>query len=79
MKGGDGMKINWKSKLGSRKFWALVAGFVSSVLLAFNADNVATQVTSIITAFGSVAVYIFAESSVDKEAASSDEKKSSEN
>lgn len=61
------MKIDWKSKLSSRKFWALVAGFVGSLLVAFNvSEGSISQVTAIITAFGSVAVYILAESSVDK-------------
>lgn len=61
------MKINWKEKLSSRKFWALVAALVSSILVFFNAsDNTATQVGSIITAFGSVCVYTLAEASVDK-------------
>ena len=69
------MKINWGSKLGSRKFWALLAGFVGSVLMAFNAKEAAVQITGIITAFGSVAVYIFAESSVDKAAAGKDDSK----
>ncbi|NLY80369.1 MAG: hypothetical protein GX072_10925 [Lysinibacillus sp.] len=62
------MKINWKRKLSSRKFWALLAGFISSLLLAFNlGENEIAQVTAVITAFGSIAVYILAEASVDKE------------
>jgi len=72
------MKINWGSKLGSRKFWALLAGFVGSVLMAFNAKEAAVQITGIITAFGSVAVYIFAESSVDKAAVTNVENKAKE-
>lgn len=60
-------KVNWMRKLSSRKFWALIAGFLGSLLVAFNVgENQIAQVTSIITAFGSVAVYIFAEASVDK-------------
>ena len=70
------MKIDWKAKLASRKFWALVAGLVSSLLVAFNvSEGSVAQVTAIITAFGSVAVYIFAESSVDKAAAGKDDSK----
>jgi len=69
------MKIDWKAKLASRKFWALVAGLVSSLLVAFNvSEGSVAQVTAIITAFGSVAVYIFAEASVDKAAANNDSK-----
>jgi hypothetical protein len=54
-------------KISSRKFWALVAGFVGSLLVAFSVgENQIAQVTAIITSFGTVAVYIFAEASVDK-------------
>ena len=28
------MKINWKQKLTSRKFWAAVIGFVTAILVA---------------------------------------------
>lgn len=62
------MKNKLLSKLSSRKFWALVAGFVGSLLLAFNVgENEIAQITAILTSFGSIAVYIFAEASVDKE------------
>lgn len=61
------MKIDWKRKLSSRKFWALIAGFTSSILIAFNfTENVIVQVTAVITAFGSIAIYTLAEASVDK-------------
>lgn len=61
--------VNWKRKLSSRKFWALLAGFISSLLVAFNvSDGSITQVTAVITAFGSIAVYILAEASIDKKA-----------
>lgn len=65
--GGIIMKnIDWKRKLSSRKFWALVAGFVSSLLVLFNFnENDIAQVTAVITAFGSVAVYILGEAYVD--------------
>lgn len=54
-------------KLSSRKFWALLAGFIGSMLVVFNVgDNDIAQVTAVITAFGSVAVYMLAEASVDK-------------
>lgn len=60
------MKIDWKAKLSSRKFWAFLGGFIGSLLIAFNVgENEIAQVTAIITSFGSVAVYLFAESSVD--------------
>lgn len=61
------MKIDWKLKLSSRKFWSLIAGFISSLLLAFQLDeNTIAQVAAVIGSFGLVAVYIFAEASIDK-------------
>lgn len=67
-------QINWKEKLSSRKFWALIAALVLSVLVFFNVgENQIAQITSIITAFGSIAVYIFAEASIDKARANAQE------
>lgn len=61
------MKIDWKSKLASRKFWALLGGLASSLLLALSfSENEIAQVTGIITSFGAIAVYILAEASVDR-------------
>lgn len=59
-------KINWKQKLSSRKFWALVVGFVSPLLLAFGVgESTVTQVAAIIAAGGAVVAYLFAEGMVD--------------
>lgn len=56
-------------KLSSRKFFALLAGFVGSLLIAFNvSDSDIAQVTAIIGSFGAIAVYILAEASVDRAA-----------
>lgn len=58
--------INWKQKLSSRKFWAAAAGFVTSILVAFNVDKLTIeQVTAIITAVGTLIAYIFGEAYVD--------------
>lgn len=60
------MKINWKTKLSSRKFWALVAAFVTSVLVIFVKDTETIhEITAIITAFGACVVYMLCESHVD--------------
>lgn len=59
-------KKDFLRKISSRKFWAMVAGFVSSILVIFNVgDNQIAQITAIITAFGSIAVYMLAEGSAD--------------
>ena len=60
------MKINWKQKLTSRKFWAAVTGFVSSILIAFNVDNLTIeQVASVISACAVLIAYIIGEGLVD--------------
>ncbi len=60
------MKINWKHKLTSRKFWAAVITFVTSVLVAFNVpDLTVEQVTAVITGGASMIAYIVGEGLVD--------------
>ncbi len=59
--------INWKQKLASRKFWAAVAGWITSILTAFNVtDNVIAQVGVIIAGLGTLTIYMLAESVTDK-------------
>lgn len=59
-------KINWSKKLSSRKFWAALIGFVTSVLFAFNyAETDVTKITAIISATGTLVAYIFAEGYID--------------
>ena len=60
------MKIDWKKKLTSRKFWAAVVGFVVPLLLAFGvSENDAAQVSGIIMAGASLIAYIIGEGLVD--------------
>lgn len=60
------MKVNWKQKLTSRKFWAAVVGFVTPILIVFNVPNLTIeQVTAIITSGGALTAYILAEGNVD--------------
>lgn len=64
------MKIDWKRKLTSRKFWTAIVGFVTPLLLAFGvADTAVTQVTGIIMAGGTLVAYIIAEGLTDAAAA----------
>lgn len=61
--------IDWKRKLGSRKFWALLAGVAASLLVLFGAgDDKIAKVAGLIGAVGSVAVYILGEAYVDGKA-----------
>jgi hypothetical protein len=58
--------MDWKRQLGSRKFWALTAGVATSVLVLYGAgEDTAVKITGMITAVGSVVVYILAEAHVD--------------
>ncbi len=60
------MKINWKQKLTSRKFWMAVTGFVTAILTAFNVENLTIeQVVSIISASSVLIAYIIGEGLVD--------------
>ena len=60
------MKIDWKRKLSSRKFWAAVIGFVSAILVACNYDKLTIeQVAAVISAAGVLVAYIISEGAVD--------------
>ena len=60
------MKINWKQKLTSRKFWAAVVTFVTSILVAFGVpDLTIEQVIAVITAGSAMIAYIIGEGLVD--------------
>lgn len=64
------MKIDWKRKLSSRKFWAAVSGVVIAVMMAMgkNAES-QERVAGVISSVGVLAVYIVSEGAVDKAAA----------
>lgn len=60
------MKIDWKRKLTSRKFWAAVVGFVTPLLLAFGiAQGDVTQIVGIIMAGATLIAYIIGEGLTD--------------
>lgn len=60
------MKIDWKRKLTSRKFWAAVCGFVSMWVMALWKDaSKAQTVTGMIMAAGSLIAYIIGEGLAD--------------
>ena len=60
------MKIDWKRKLTSRKFWVAVAGFVSGLILAFGGtENAAETVSGCILSGAAVVGYVIGEGLAD--------------
>lgn len=60
------MKINWKQKLTSRKFWAALITFITSILVAFGVpDLTIEQVVAVISAGSVMIAYIIGEGLVD--------------
>ena len=56
------MKINWKQKLSSRKFWACITAVVISLIAFFNASPETTErIVSLIAAIGGLCIYMLAE------------------
>ena len=66
-------KVNWVSKLTSRKWWASIASFVTLLIVAFGGtESTATQVASIIMAGAIVIGYTIGEGLIDSQGASGD-------
>ena len=60
------MKINWIQKLTSRKFWAAIITFVTTLLVAFGVDELTIeQIVAVITAGSVMVAYIIGEGMVD--------------
>ena len=60
------MKIDWKRKLTSRKFWLAVAGLVTGLVVAFHGSaELAETITGIIMSAASVVAYIVGEGLTD--------------
>lgn len=60
------MKIDWKTKLASRKFWCAVTAFVTALLVALNINELTIeQVVAVISALGALVIYIVTEGAVD--------------
>lgn len=68
------MKIDWKRKFSSRKFWLAIVGFITPLLLAFGiSQEVVSQVASIIMAGGVLIAYILSEGFIDAKSKDSEE------
>lgn len=61
------MKIDWKKKLSSRKFWMAIAGFIAGLYVFFTSPVTSEKITGLVMSFGSVCSYIFGEGWIDSE------------
>ena len=60
------MKIDWKRKLTSRKFWLAVTGLIAGLVVAFRGSaELAETVTGVIMSAASVVAYIVGEGLID--------------
>ena len=60
------MKVNWKQKLTSRKFWAAIISVVVSLCVLIGVPNVTQeQITALVMAVGGLIAYILGEGFVD--------------
>ena len=59
-------KINWKTKLSSRKFWAMVIAVASALLVLFGVQEPTRgQIVALIAEVGALSTYIIGEGIVD--------------
>lgn len=58
-------KINWKQKLASRKFWALLTALVVSIGTVFGFEQEANKIVSVLMATGACVGYMLSESIAD--------------
>ena len=66
-------KIDWVSKLTSRKWWTSITSFVTLLIVAFGGtESTATQVAAIIMAGAIVIGYTIGEGLIDSQGASGD-------
>lgn len=60
------MKIDWKRKLTSRKFWLAIATFVTMLIVYFTGDaEKAEKISALIMAGATVVSYIIGEGLAD--------------
>lgn len=60
------MKINWRQKLTSRKFWAAIVSVILAVMAVFGIEDITQeQVVTLMMAIGGLIAYILGEGFVD--------------
>ena len=71
-------KIDWVTKLSSRKFWAAVTGFLTAILTIFEVDNLTIeQIIGLVSALAVLIAYIIGEGLLDSARASAGTKTTS--
>lgn len=68
-------KINWKQKLSSRKFWAMIIGFVGSLLAMFLSNDIVLQITGLLGQVAAIVVYMLSEAMIDVARVKKDDEK----
>lgn len=72
-------KEYWIRKLTSRKFWVAMIAFITSMMMAFQADNETIQRVSAVVMAGATALaYIIGEGMIDAESVKSNNDKKEE-
>lgn len=63
------MKIDWKRKISSRKFWAAVSGVAISIMIIFGIDSASEErIIGVLSSTGVLVTYILTEGGADKHA-----------
>lgn len=63
------MKIDWKRKLSSRKFWVALTGFIAPLLIMLGIpESQVAQVVALIMSGSVLIAYILAEGYIDAKA-----------
>ena len=60
------MKIDWKRKLTSRKFWAAVGAFITALMILFGFDDMTIEkVIAVVSTMSVLIAYIIGEGLID--------------
>lgn len=60
------MKIDWRKKLSSRKFWVAVSALLATLCVLFGVDELTVEkLTATVSALGVLAAYILTEGYID--------------
>ena len=60
------MKIDWKQKLSSRKFWVALSAFVCAICVLFGVDELTIEkLVATVSALGVLVAYILTEGYID--------------